>query len=270
MTATLRTTVTALVIGLSMFASACSSTTSSTAATPAATVGSGAQSTSSSTATISSTTPPATAAPTTLAAAGKCVGPATIPTGQKQFGQVTGDLDADGKPDTATAWQDDNGVSHVFVALGNGRTSDVGLASGYNAVNTNLTMEDYFYDGTDAPRALVIVAISKYDTASGGGEFLQIYPGTGCIAEWGDASEPFTFYIDAQNGLTCDGGKPAGPASYMTVQSVAKASGGFTVTETAIGLNNFNVTRTVVMTTDVADSTGLGDVQTCLQPKILG
>ncbi len=194
----------------------------------------------------------------------------SIPAGQNQFGSVSSDLDADGTADTATAWQDSNGVSHVFVALGNGTSSDIGLATGYYALNTNLTIEDYFYDGTDAVRPLVIMATSKYNATSGGGEFLQIYPGTGCIAEWGDTSEPFAFNIDSMNGLTCYGGKPAGPASYTTVQSVAKAGGGFTVTETAIGLKNFNVTRTVVMTTEVADATGLGDVQNCLQPKILG
>ena len=202
---------------------------------------------------------------------GSCGTITAIPDGAPLFNTVQADLDDDGNGDTVTAWSDENGVSHVFVEMADGTASDVALASGYDAETTSVSTEDFFYDGNDVARPLVILAASRIDAEHGAGEFLQIND-QGCVGEWGSESEVFTFNIDKAQGLTCDGGVPAGPSAFYILTLQDDGAGNATSIEWNLTVDNFKVELTELMSNpvDPADPPAVGDIQNCVQQPILG
>lgn len=250
------------VVGVALLA-ACSSDSKGAAVTPGASV----------TTAAAETTTVDTVSGTTDGGSvnGSCGTITAIPDGAPLFNTVQADLDDDGNGDTVTAWSDENGVSHVFVEMADGTVSDVALASGYGAETTSVSTEDFFYDGTDVARPLVILAASRFDAENGAGEFLQIND-QGCVGEWGSESEVFTFLIDRAQGLTCDGGMPSGPSAFYILTLQDDGAGNVKSVEWNLTVDNFKVELTELMSNpvDPADLPAVGDIQNCVQQPILG
>lgn len=203
---------------------------------------------------------------------GSCGTITEIPAGAPLFNTVQADLNDDGNGDTVTAWSDENGVSHVFVEMADGTVSDVALASSYDAETTSVSTEDFFYDGTDTARPLVIVAASRIDAEHGAGEFLQVNAENGCVGEWGSESEVFTFNIDRAQGLTCDGGVPAGPSAFYILTLEDDGAGNAFSVEYNLTVDNFKVELTELYrnAVDPSNLPAVGDIQNCVQQPILG